>query len=62
MKTSVRICPVCKKRYTEHPALSRRDNKTEICPSCGAMEAVGDFVKNCFLKTGGEQNDAKCGQ
>ena len=24
-------------------ALSRRDNKTEICSSCGVMEAIEDF-------------------
>lgn len=34
-----RICPVCRKNYTEHPALSRKDNKTEICPECGMKEA-----------------------
>lgn len=57
-----KTCPICGKVYTEHPALSRRDNKTKICPSCGQMEAVEDFVKNCFLKTGGEENDVKCGK
>lgn len=25
-------CPKCKKDFTEHPALSRVDNETEICP------------------------------
>ena len=25
-------------------ALSRRDNKTEICSDCGVMEAIQDFA------------------
>lgn len=36
----VRICPICKRKYTEPPALSRVDNKTDICPDCGMMEAL----------------------
>ena len=36
----MRKCPVCGKAYTDHPALSRKDNKTEICPSCGLNEAL----------------------
>lgn len=35
-----RICPVCGKSYTDHPALSRRDNETQICPDCGTREAL----------------------
>lgn len=27
-------------------ALSRRDNKTEICSECGTMEAIEDFNRN----------------
>lgn len=33
-------CPKCKKEFTEHPAISREDNETEICPSCGLREAM----------------------
>ena len=33
-------CPVCGKEYQEPPAISRKDNKTEICPDCGVMEAL----------------------
>ncbi len=36
----VRYCPKCGKRYTEHPALSRTDNETLICPDCGIREAL----------------------
>ena len=36
-------CPICGKSYL-HPALSRRDNKTEICPDCGTAEAFEDLI------------------
>ena len=35
-----RICPLCGRTYLQPPALSRKDNKTEICPLCGAREAL----------------------
>lgn len=38
------VCPICEKEYDGHPALSRVDNKTYICPDCGyrqAMKAIG---------------------
>ena len=37
------ICPRCKREFNEYPALSRRDNKTEICPACGQKEAMDDY-------------------
>ena len=33
-------CPVCGKEYTAPPAISHKDNKTEICPLCGMREAL----------------------
>lgn len=42
--THLRICPICGRAYSEHPALSRTDNKTQICPDCGtrqALESIG---------------------
>ena len=39
-----RTCPICGKTYHDHPALSRTDCRTEICPDCGtrqALEAIG---------------------
>lgn len=39
-----RICPLCGKKYSERPALSRTDNETLICPDCGtrqALESIG---------------------
>ena len=34
------VCPRCGKSYKGHPALSRADNKTPICPECGQREAL----------------------
>jgi predicted RNA-binding Zn-ribbon protein involved in translation (DUF1610 family) len=36
-------CPRCGNVTTDYPALSRKDNKTEICSDCGTDEAMGDF-------------------
>lgn len=36
--------PKCDKYYVGYPALSREDDKTEICPGCGMREAVGLFI------------------
>ena len=38
-----KICPSCGGPLTAHPALSRRDNKTQVCPDCGIREALSDF-------------------
>ena len=37
-------CPKCKQISSDYPALSRRDNKTEICSACGVEEALFDFA------------------
>jgi hypothetical protein len=52
----IRICPICGKEYTEYPALSRRDNITEICPSCGTKEALEDYLTE---KLRNKENDNK---
>lgn len=44
----VQRCPKCKKEFTEHPAISRDDNKTEICPECGIREAINAFQQSKF--------------
>ena len=36
----MRKCPICGKEYKEPPAISRKDNETEICPDCGTLEAL----------------------
>lgn len=41
--TTPKKCPICGKTYTQYPALSRKDNKTYICPDCGTAEAFEDF-------------------
>ena len=41
----IQRCPKCKKEFTEHPALSREDNETEICPECGVREAIDTYKK-----------------
>lgn len=41
-----RKCPKCGKKYRDYPALSREDNKTEICPECGVAEALWIFKNN----------------
>lgn len=33
-------CPRCGGFYRGIPALSRWDNKTELCPDCGVREAL----------------------
>ena len=35
-----RFCPRCGESYTRPPAISRKDNRTEICPDCGVREAL----------------------
>ena len=39
-------CPRCFCEYDDFPATSRRDNKTEICPTCGTEEALVDYATN----------------
>lgn len=36
-------CPICGNRYNKPPAISRKDNKTLICPNCGTEEALEDY-------------------
>lgn len=35
-----KVCPKCGKTYRGHPAISRVDNVTAICPLCGTREAL----------------------
>ena len=44
-----RKCPRCGRTYTEHPAISRSDSKTEICPDCGIVEAMEAYLKGAFF-------------
>lgn len=38
------VCPMCHKEYEGYPALSRKDNKTKICQTCGVNQAIEDFI------------------
>ena len=38
------VCPRCNRKYRGYPALSRRDNKTDICSDCGTAEAMEDYT------------------
>ncbi|WP_026399371.1 hypothetical protein [Acholeplasma equifetale] len=43
MKTTtdfLKTCPLCGKEYKGHPAISRVDNQTPICPTCGTRQAL----------------------
>ena len=39
-----RVCPMCGKEYSGYPAISRTDNRTEICSECGEEEALKAFL------------------
>lgn len=46
MKTKERKdCPLCGCKIKGYPAISRKDNKTEICSDCGYLEAMFYFVQ-----------------
>ena len=38
------VCSICNLDYSEHSAISRIDNSTEICPECGMKEALVEFI------------------
>ncbi len=46
MSQPEKTCPNCQRKYTDHPAISRIDNKTEICPDCGTKEAMQAFYNS----------------
>lgn len=49
----IKKCPKCNDEYTEKPALSRVDSKTEICQWCGMIEAIviaETFIENKNIK------------
>ena len=41
-------CPRCNGVMEEYPALSRRDNETDICSDCGMLEALEDYTKQPY--------------
>lgn len=47
---TLKKCPKCHSTYNGYSAISRDDNKTEICSSCGIREAMQDFLKSQKLE------------
>ena len=45
VKCMAKKCPKCGLDIKGYPALSRYDNKTEICRRCGAMEAIEEWTR-----------------
>lgn len=43
------LCPKCKDILVGYPAISRRDNVTEICSNCGTQEALEDYTNSLNL-------------
>ena len=41
-------CPRCDSAMITFPALSRRDNKTDICSDCGTAEAMEDYTQQPY--------------
>ena len=39
------VCPICNIEYSDPPVISRFDNSTEICPTCGIKEALIKFIR-----------------
>ena len=51
-----KICPKCGCQYAGKPALSRTDNKAEICPDCGMREALEAWREKILSKEIGENS------
>ena len=43
--TNTYICGICGQTFGGFPAISRKDNITEICPNCGRLEAVEAYTE-----------------
>lgn len=48
-----KICPMCCNEYTDYPAISMTRGQEEICPACGAMQALFPFAyaRGKFLRS-----------
>ncbi len=51
-----KLCPYCKQAIVGYPALSRVDNRTEICSECGMLEALKVFTIAKGEKENGKLN------
>ena len=41
-----KVCARCGNAIIGYPAISRKDNKTEICSNCGTLEALEDLMEH----------------
>lgn len=59
MKRLFPFCPSCGSLLPDYPgAVSRQDNKTEICSDCGMIEAFSDYAQS-FKGPSAEYADSK---
>ena len=49
LKERKKKCPRCGAVITFYPAISRKDNKTEICSDCGVIEAIEEYINFWYL-------------
>lgn len=47
-------CPICGEEIHGEPAISRIDNRTEICRDCGIMEAFEAYID--YIESNGKEN------
>ncbi len=47
-------CPNCGYPIYGYPAISRKDNKTEICSNCGTAEAMSAYHNYLYSKYKGK--------
>lgn len=40
---ATKVCPICKFAIIGYPAISRKDNTTQICSNCATIEALQAF-------------------
>ena len=40
------ICNITKSYDEDFPALSRKDNKTDLCSQCGQNEAMNEYMES----------------
>ena len=55
-ETPTYICGRCGKNCEGFPAISRKDNKTAICPNCGKAEAFEAYAAH-LEKTAEDPNN-----
>lgn len=50
-------CPNCGYPIYGYPALSRKDNKTEICSNCGIAEAMNAYINFLYSNEKNKTSD-----